>query len=240
MLAQSDRVAEVLLFIFLSSMTFLPFGCSKEEEKDIRRVVAENSCKEIVGIAAIPERTKKLARKVLTGWGNKTLDPEPMLVHAGYGRKPSEDYSQLFLTMSDEDFDIAGFCIREFHKQLDSNVTVIEEEYPIFPEPKIGHFQFVLFKERKSHSQRKDEKAWNNYLNSGVDRLMIYRRREYPVIWISLPDPPRVKVEIWIYDFADNKSQPVPLEYGLPRIKKHVGRQISPAKKKVLDCTKHL
>lgn len=222
MLAQSDRVAEVLLFIFLSSMTRFTFGCSKEKEKDIRRIVAENSCKEIVDNPRVPERTKKLARKALEGWGNKVLDPQPILIHAGYGQKPNEDYSVLFLTMSDEEFDIAGFGIREFHKQLNANVIVVEEEYPIFPEPKIGHGQLVRFKERKIHSQRKNNKAWNDYLNSGVDRLMIYRRREYPTVWISLPEPPRVKVEIWIYDFAGNKSEPVPLEYGLPGMKKPV------------------
>lgn len=213
-MVQSDKVATVLVFISLSFITCFMFGCSKEKEKDIRRMVAENSCKKIIDNPTVPERTKKLARKALEGWDNEVIDTEPILIHAGYFQEPNEDYSLLFLTMSDEDFDIAGFGIKEFHKQLNSNVIVVEEDYPIFPEPKIGHFQFLMFNERKIHSQRKDNKTWNNYLKSGTDRLMIYQRREYPIVWISFPDPPRVKVEIWIYDFAGNKSKPVPLEYG--------------------------
>lgn len=214
MLAKSKRLVKLPLHIALLFMICLTLGCSKE--KDVRRMIAENSCKDILDNPVIKERTRKLARKVLEAWNNRVLDPEPVLIHAGYFKKPNEKCSRLFLTMSDEEYDIAGIGVREFHKQLKSNTTVVEEEYPIFPEPKIGHFQLIAFEERKALSQGKDDEAWNNYLNSRADRLFIYRRREYPVVWISLPNPPKVEVELWIYDFAGNKSEPVSLEYGLP------------------------
>lgn len=215
MFAEPYRVVPVLLFIALVFMTtcFAP-GCRKE--KDIRRVVAENSCKDIIDSPSVSERTKKLARKALDGWKNKVVDPEPILIQAGHVKKTDKDYWLLFLTMSDEEFDIAGFVIRELHKQSNSDMILVEEDYPIFPMRGIGQFQFVAFMERKTLAQRKDDKAWNNYLNSGVnDRDTAYLRNEYPTIWISLPRAPTVEVEIWIYDFAGNKSEPVPLEYGL-------------------------
>lgn len=189
-------------------------------------MIAENCAEAIIHNPAMCQRTKVLARKALQGWRNKVLDTDPILIHAGYYagyyQEPDEDKILLFLTMSDEDYDIAGLGIREYHKESTSNVIVLEEEYPIFPGPKIGHFQNITFKERKNHSERMDAKAWNNYLNSGDEQRFIYRRGEYPTVWISLPNSPIVEVEIWIYDFAGRKSEPVPLEYGLPEMKKPV------------------
>lgn len=180
---------------------------------------AENSCKDILCDPAVADHTKKLAKKVLNGWNNGVLDPEPVLVHAGYLQEPNEESHWLFLTMSDEEYNIAGLGIRELHQRPDASVVVVEEVYPIFPEPKIGHFQMVKFKERKNLSQRKDSEAWEKYMTSGANRLFIYRRKEYPTVWICLPDPPAIKVYLWIYDFAGHMSEPVPLEYGLPRRK---------------------
>jgi len=214
--ARSIRIVAIYLSSVLFFVCFV-FGC--REEKDLRRVVAENSCKEIIEISGFPERTKKLARRVLDDWDNGLLDPEPILVHAGYAEYPDRGY-RLFLTMSDEDFDVAGFVVRESHRESQSDVIVIQEQYPVFPDSIIGDFQAIVFRERIHLSQIKDEQAWSNYIGAGAEREIIYRRRAYPVVWISLPNPPTVEVDIWIYDSAGNKSQPVPLEYGHPRMKK--------------------
>lgn len=207
MLAKSERLVKVPLLIVLLFMICLTLGCSKE--KDVRRMIAENSCKDILDNPAIPQRTRKLARKVLEGWNNRVLDPEPVLIHAGYGQKRNKDY-RLFLTMSDEEYDIAGIYVREVHKQPDGQILTIEEDYPLFVRSSIGHFQLVRFQERDNH-QRKNDKAWANYLETGE-----WGSRREPTVWISAPNPPIVEVELWIYDFAGNKSEPVSLEYGLP------------------------
>jgi hypothetical protein len=216
MFEKSDKLAIILVLIVSIFITFLTHGCRKE--KDIRRVSVENACRAILNYPEAPKRTQKIAKKVLEGWNNKVLDPEPVLIHPGCLHDPNcyKDYSVMVLLMSDEEFDIAGFGVREFHEGSDSNMIVIEEEYYIFPEHRIGHVQLIRFQERKTISQRKDNKDWQDYNNSGTNRLMIYRRREYPVVWISLPNPPTVKVEIWIFDYAGNKSEPVPFKYGLP------------------------
>jgi hypothetical protein len=212
--AESKTLVVVALFLaFLSMVYFIP-GCSKEE-KFIRNTV-EDYCKDIIDNPRLSENTKILATKALEGWKNEVLEPDPILIHAGYGLKHAEDGGGLFLTMSDEDYDFAGFGIREFHKQSDSTVAVVEEEYPIFPQPKIRCFQLIAFKERKTLLDTKDDEAWINYVNKGADRLFIYRGQEYPVVWISVPNPPTVEVEVWIYDLGGHKSEPVPLERGLP------------------------
>jgi hypothetical protein len=212
MFMKSNRISKTIILITFLLAAFSPNGCRKE--KNIRRIVVENACGDILKYPSASERTKILARKVLRDWGNKTLDPKPVLIHAGYLQDPNEDFSVLVLHMSDEEFDIKGFGVREFHKESDVNVSVVVEDYPIFPNG-IGHHQFVRFQERKTISQRKDNKSWQDYVNN-ADLEMMYRRDEYPVIWISLPSPPTIEVEIWVYDYAGRKSEPVPLEHGLP------------------------
>lgn len=194
----------------VSLMIAFTFGCSKEE--DMRPVVAQNSCKAIIDNPAVPERTKRLARKVVDGWTNKALDREPVLVHAGYGRYPGDDYFSLLLTMSDEEFDIKGFRIREIHSEPNSATIVLEEEYPIFPVPKIAHAQLLRFTKRENLSQRKDDELWRRYLNGGVD--LAYRRDAHPTVWISIPTPPTVEVSICVYDSRGVASDRVPLDYG--------------------------
>jgi len=216
MVTESDKTVRVLLFIALLFVANFTCGC--HEKKDLRRVVAESHCKDIIENPEVPERRKELAKKVLNGWNNKVLDPEPILVHAGYlyPQDPNKDYLWLLLTMSDEEYDIAGFVVKEIHKNSNSNY-IIEEIYPVFPESVIGHFQSLHFSERRDLSHIKDEKAWNNYLNSGAKKDILYRRNKYPVIWLSLPNEPTVEVEILIYDSAGNKSEPTPLVYGVDR-----------------------
>jgi len=215
--AESNIVVRLCL-IGVLLMSCLTFGCRKK--KDTQGIYTLNLCKAIIDTSEFPERNKKLARKALDQWDNKVLDPEPILIHAGYTQSTNHGY-WLFLTMLDEDFDISGFVVKEMHEKSNSDVVVIEEKYPVFPEStKIGDFQYLDFSERKDLSHTKDEKAWVNYINAGPDREIFYRRGDYPTIWISLPNPPKVEVKLWIYDSTGNKSEPIRLEYGFPRRKK--------------------
>jgi hypothetical protein len=198
-------------------MTYFTAGCRKQ--KGMSGVYTLNLCEDIIDNLGSPECTKQIARKALDKWNNKVLDPEPILIHAGYGQDPNYG-NFLFLTMLDEDFDIAGFIVKELHRKSESNVIVIEEKYSVFPETKIGDFQYLDFSERSNLSQIKDEKAWDNYLNAGAEKEVIYRRGEHPIIWLSLPNKPTVEVEIAIYDYKGNQSEPVCLEYGFPVMKK--------------------
>ncbi|HUT31494.1 MAG TPA: hypothetical protein VMX13_16990 [Sedimentisphaerales bacterium] len=191
----------------------LPCGCRKE--KDIGQLIAENSCKAILNDSRCGENAKQLAKKVLEGWADDVVDPHPVLLHAGYLQDDRYDHIALILTISDEDFDVAGFLIREVWKEKESEQVMIEEEYPIFPELGVGDCRIVWFDERNDVSESKDEQAWSDYVND-PNRVLIFRRQRYPRILISLADPAVVRVDVRIYDFAGNKSEWVPLEEGAP------------------------
>jgi hypothetical protein len=191
-------------------------GCRKE--KDIRLEIIENSCEDIIKAQHASADTKRRAQEVLDGWKNGRPDVRPILIHAGYFVGSETGHYIFAPAMSDEQFDIAGFVVREVHAEGNSEPVTIEERYPVFPGPGIGHAQLVALEERKGVTERKDDEAWQRYLDAGDEREIIYRRREYPRILISLPEPPNVVVEIWLYDFAGNESAPVRLCYGPPEL----------------------
>jgi len=189
-------------------------SCGCREKKDIRRVVVEGMCNQIIEHPDLSKRTKEMAEKVIGNWNNRVLDREPVLVYAGYALHSDGKYHVLLLDMSDEEFDISAFKVREVRK-WEPNVPIIEEGYCVFPQSRIGHPQLVQFDPRQAISQRKNEKDWDAYVNlAPADKLSVYRRRGYPVIRISLPNPPTVEVWISIFDSSGRESEAVPLEHG--------------------------
>lgn len=199
--------------VFACALSFI-CGCAKKEN-DRWRIKVMRYCNEIVSNPAVCERTRKLAQKAVDGWRNGIVDPQPVLIHAGYGPHSTENCYALRLIISDENFDVAGFGVREVHTQPNGKVIVVEEQYPIFPGKRLRYAPMLRFKERKSLSDKKDEQAWADYA-ANPDRVMVYRRKKYPEIWIAIPRPPEVEVEIDVFDFGGNRSESLPLEYGTP------------------------
>jgi len=188
MLRKSRSLLAIFLFVILVFAIFLASRCRKEKEKDIRRVIVENICKAILDNDKSSEASKKAAKKVLDNWENRVADPEPTLLHAGYGRHESDRSYRFFLAIADEEFDVVGLVVREFH-QAEPNVIVVEETYPVFPDKGIGHHQFFRFHVRQMISQRKNDKEWDDYAKTeATEKDLMYRRDEYPVIWTSLPN----------------------------------------------------
>jgi len=207
------KLSVVLLGTVFVLSSLVVCSCRRDKE-DARRVVVKGMCRDILSHPELSERTKRIAERVLTNWNNEVLDPEPILVYAGCSRNSDKPYHILLLEMADEEFDVVGFKVTEVHRS-DPNAFVIEESYPVFPENRIGHPQLVRFQPRQTASQRKNEEDWDAYTNLvPQERRAIYRRGGYPVVWISLPDPPTVEVEISIFDSSGIESEPVPLEYG--------------------------
>ena len=199
-----------IVFVFLS-------GC--KQEKDARQMIAENSCKEIMESEAFPGSTRKKARKVLGNWKNSVVDPEPVLVHAGYGKDPCDGQSLLFLTMSDEDFNISGFAIREVHQNPGpSQILVIKDQYPVFPKIGKGEFALIRFQKRQLLTDRKVEHVWSEYSAQTPNaQRLAYSEKKSPAIFISYPDAENIEIELWVYDYSGNVSGSVQLEQGLPR-----------------------
>ncbi|OHB66822.1 MAG: hypothetical protein A2Y77_14800 [Planctomycetes bacterium RBG_13_62_9] len=62
--------------------------------------------------------------------------------------------------------------------------------------------------------QQKDPQQWQDYVNGqGIVisevRDVEYYRATLPPIWISIPDPDRTSVRLYVYDRAGNRSDPV-------------------------------
>jgi len=184
-------------------------GCKRTPtDYERSKAIAIKSCKEVMTIAESPDYVKTLAQKVLDDWANNMVDASPVLIHAGHIRT-QQDVCFLVLTMSDEDQDIVGLGIRETLRGAGDVTEVIEEEYPVFTTPGVGHFQLVAFK-RRTEDQRKDEEAWSQY-GSGANG------KHSPPIWVSAPVPPGGTISVWVFDAAGHRSNEVPLERGLLR-----------------------
>lgn len=198
-----------LLCIVLLFMTSCDRLSEDNSFESLPREITIDICKTIIQSPLTSNRAKSLARKALDGWSNNFLDTFPILIHAGFLTYEDKDYLLLTLIMSDEDADIAGISVREVHRQSDGKEEVIQEEYPLFVRSSIGHHQLVKFTKR-DHGERKDYDSWNTYVQNAT-----WGEDPTPDVWISLPKPGQIDVEIQIYDRAGNKSESLPLEKGL-------------------------
>ena len=183
-------------FVIVNAYFVRVFGCDDRSvsKKDIRQLQVEEFCKGILISPDYPESTKKLAAQTLENWANDVIDPDPVLLVAGY----AEDKGRhaVFLYMSDEEFNIEGITVLE--RCLETGETLVEE-YPLFLFDRIGHFQFVLFSRREA-GQRKEQEAWENYVANGSIS------ESWPEVFISLPKENELEVELEIYDKNGNRS----------------------------------
>jgi len=183
-------------------------GCKDSSSwHETRQTIAVKGCKEALLISKAPTYSKVFAQKVLDDFSNETLDPCPVLIHAGY-ITTDQGACYLALDMSDEDQDVMGVAIREVTEGRNGKSELLEK-YPVFVMYEIGHFQLVAF-ERRTSDQRKDEDAWSQYVSGAVGE-------HKPPVWVSAPAPPGVAISVWVYDAAGHRSNEVPLERGLLR-----------------------
>ena len=199
----------LFLYILLLSTSSCDRSFDEDSFESLPKEITIDICKTIIQSPRTSNRAKSFARKALDGWNNDILDLRPILIYAGFLTREDKDYLLLMLLMSDEDADIAGIIVREIHRQSDGKEQVIQEEYPLFVRSSIGHHQLVKFTKRE-HGERKDDDSWNTYVQNAN-----WNEDPTPNVWISLPRPNQIDVEIQIYDRAGHKSESVPLEKGL-------------------------
>jgi len=236
MYEESGELPAILLCVVFLFAGLICSGC--REKKDVCASGIEGMCRYILKNPRFSRRTKDIAKKVLHGWKDDVRDPTPVLIYAGYGLPSDGNDCRLMLVMSDEEFDIAGFKVREVHKTGPSAVTV-EESYRIFPDHKIGDHQLLRFRQRETPLQRKNEEDWARYVNlPAKEKLMAYGRREYPDVLLSLPNPPAVEVWISIFDLSGRQSEAVPLEHGPSNTSKPRSRPEQPRLRES-DCEDH-
>jgi hypothetical protein len=222
---------------FIGASLFLVvgvLGCKKEPPKTTKgfNLVVE-AIQDNVGHKWCSPEIKERADLAISLWRNGNVDPKPILIQAIISKY--EDQDQIYLTVSvfNEEVDTLGFGIREEHTKEDGTKKVLEEVYPIFvhlPQTMVEDLTRNIPVNIRTTFQRKDEKLWREYVVADYIKL----KREYirkhknssrsardvyysaypetlPSVWISLPDPNKVDVTIWVYDKDGHKSDSVEL-----------------------------
>ncbi|MFC1782658.1 hypothetical protein ACFL02_03615 [Planctomycetota bacterium] len=203
------------LRLLLASLLFFTISCEKIVAKEeLLKEITISACEYVLNSPLHPQDAKERAVDVIKAWENDVIDSDPRLVYVSYFDYVNYiDYDKfvkdpnkyvLHVIMSDENYDIAGIGIKEAHILADGRHDIIEDIYPIVG--RIGHPQIFTFKKR-DNKNFKDEKAWEKYIEKGVRDP-----ENEPDIWISIPIPGKIEVEIWIYDHQGHKSKLLPLE----------------------------
>ena len=202
-LAQSLLAAVILLPVIS--------GCKGDPLVDgLERHKEEAKAKGFIDV----ERHCELA---LSRLRNRVLDPEPILVVALLGRVTRSGRYLLPETF-DEDRDIVRLGIREEYNDANGLQTLLTEEYPAF----VHRMSSELLLSRpcpvkiRDGDQRKNAQLWDEYVKGeGIDVSSLQSRDHWietlPAVWISIPEPNRVDVYVYVYDKAGHKSDPVKL-----------------------------
>ena len=197
------------LTIFLLALIIFVSSCSKgpTEEEYLRERGIDN-CERILQIPTISEKYKSRAKVALQKWKNDKLDPEPILIRPGLVQPQDSNDIYLAIEASDEDNDIVGILVREKHVKSNEQVIFIEEEYPFFENQQVipagVHIIPVMI---RKNNERKSEKHWKIFTDIGISHKDLL-----PFVWISIPVPGKIEVEVSVYDQKGHKSAPVFLE----------------------------
>ena len=180
--------------------------------------------------------SKERFKTAVALYNNKTVDSEPILLTAWLGR-PNEGEPYLGLAIYDEQEDAVGCIIKETSTDPNGSVKIIDEDYPAliyYPFHFTANTYPIPIKYRIKE-KLKDNKKWEDYLKSDigtqiekmeinnssgdmtvdieelVNKQIELWRTTLPAIYVSIPDPNVLTVEIQVYDKAGNKSNSVKL-----------------------------
>lgn len=225
----------VVIFIFLSATAILItlMRCNKQKG-DYQKFVFDLA---VSGLTSMSEKREgsdlgRRAKVALSKLKNGVLDIEPMLLQASVGLVEPNDDPALFVINFDEDRDIRGLRIKEQYIDPNGTTTTLEEDYPVFVNRLTSviseHIRFPI-RIRDKH-QRKDRCLWLEYANRNLDALIrkyldkrqhdsgdtftrgvLWKEKEMPPVYISVPDPDKVQVFMSIYDRAGNESESIKL-----------------------------
>jgi len=196
-------------FLVLLSLVFV-WGCNKSSppnEDEVVHRVSVRFCAKLMTDPTASERVRSLAKDVLIKRENGIIDPEPVLIRAGLHRFKRTGPG-LIIAASDENGDLAGIVVKEWHRRSGEKPVVIEEQYPIFGngvEKAVFYRAFPVV--IRKGDERKSEKDWKVFLDEGR-----WDAEQIPALWLSLPEPGNVDIEISVYDRSAHKSPPVSIE----------------------------
>lgn len=219
------------LFLYVSAILILiVVGCKEKPKKlevfDSVMYVLDQRMKH----PKSPNITRRRAMLAKSRWENGIVDPQPFLVEAILVKFEGFDEIYLTLTILDEDQDVIGFAIKEEQIGADSVFKTLYERYPvfIFCLPFITCDVHLVPIQIRTKQQQKDEGLWRKYLDLDYEELYknytkerarsddtaypeVFWEETLPPVWLSIPEPNKVDVWIWVYDKTGNKSEPVRL-----------------------------
>lgn len=156
----------------------------------------------------------------ISKYENKSIDTEPVFILARIEGVTEDPKAYLHILSYDEDGDLSGIIIKEHIFYSNGNKKYIEEDYPVFKfwSPPRGAFPLIIFVQIRKSSQLKSEEIWNKYIsgeNIERDKISnaIYWGDTLPTVYISVPEPNKVEVEMYLYDKAGHKSKPILLRH---------------------------
>ncbi|MHC4540107.1 MAG: hypothetical protein ACYS74_10055 [Planctomycetota bacterium] len=157
---------------------------------------------------------RERAKLALSRWQDQDINPEPILFWAGLARPGPV----IALNFFDEDMDVIGFAIEEHYVDANGTRQALVEEYPAFVHfqwPDVGILKIVPMQVRDS-GQRADKERWNSYVKAeGIDPNAPMSREYWtatlPPVWVSIPEPNILDVDVYVYDRAGHRSESVEL-----------------------------
>ena len=215
--------------IFILNIVITDFGCNKKgpppSPKDGTLSGLNWFLNNILKNDSIPE-SSQLVNLAKSKWQNGILDPEPFLLYNQMTQSRNDTtVAGLSLCIYDEEKDVVGIIIEEEHFDSQGNKTTLKEKYPVFL-----HFTLNEVLCLKSmhvyirNGNTKDEEQWKEYEQKSEDQIMnefyaLKKRTNGPFIetlpdvWISIPEPKKINVNLYIYDRKGNVSNPLKLRY---------------------------
>ena len=159
------------------------------------------------------------AQIAISKYENKIIDTNPVLIYALLTRPIESDYD-IDLLIYHEGEDLLGIGINETYIDSNGLETELIEEYPVFLflSPKKGAIPWMIPTKIRDSDQIKSEQRWKEYtFGEGIEMDKIwdaeYWTSSLPEVWISIPEPNKVEVEVYLYDKAGNKSKPVKVRH---------------------------
>jgi hypothetical protein len=182
----------------------------------------------------LPKDDKERIITTLSKCENNTLELEPVLLQAYMMRAEGYERPDMILTIVDQNEDVIGIGIREDCHDSNCCWNTIEESYPVyiyclpFDRATTGVIPLHI----RTNCQQKDGKAWDEYVNLDYNKLCKeylqqqvkppeffsirssledFWERTLPPVWVSMPDPNKMDVWVWVFSKSGNKSEPIKL-----------------------------
>lgn len=219
--------AKILLFISFLMLT--TFGCD-ERKANSDRVL--DFLRGIINKSGDRVNMRQRAQLAMSRWQDGIMDPKPFVIdaHMMVGSDENGERAFLILIIYDEDADYIGFEVEE--EYIDPNgviTTQLVEKYPVFTylsyssEVELKSIPLLV----RNKNQRKPEEQWLKYISTPLQKQKEeYKKRTkqnwtwkktLPPVWVSIPDPNKVYVNVRVYDNAGHVSERVRLDHELRR-----------------------